>query len=73
MVDHVLQTQGHHVIQAVQECGAEVGKYLSDLYNWPQPIFPDVPDCSRLEIVPSYLNVSSTFWLCDNQMDEGKA
>ena len=71
-MDHVLQPEGHHAIETVEKCGVEVGNYLCDISNWPQPIFPDVNDCSRLEIMPSYFNISGTFWKCSNQMDEGK-
>ena len=71
-VDHVLRSLGHHVITAVEQCGVEVASYLTDLSNWPQPIFPDVTDCNRLELVPPYFNISDNFWSCDNQMDEGE-
>ena len=37
-VDHVLRPQGHHVIEAVEQCGTEVASYLSDISNWQQPI-----------------------------------
>ena len=61
------------MIEAVEQCGAEVAGYLSDISNWQQPIFPDVTDCSRLVLVPAHFNVSGNFWSCDNQMDEGEA
>ena len=68
----MLRAMGHHLVEAVEQCGAEVAAFLSDLSNWQQPIFPDVTECSRLEIVPSYFNISSNFWNCDSQMAGGQ-
>ena len=61
------------MVQEVEMCAAEVAKYLGNLSNWQQPIFPDVTGCSRLEIVPSYFNSTGTLWNCNNQMDEGES
>ena len=71
-IDHELQVQGHHVANEVEQCALEVAEYLNDLSNWQQPIFPDEEDCSSLDIVPPYFNTTGTFWVCANQMDEGK-
>ena len=72
-VYHVLRVLGHHVPYDVESCALEVADYLNDLTNWQRPIFPDVPDCSRLEIRPPFFNTSGTLWNCDSQLDEGKA
>ena len=71
-MDHILKVDWHHVAVEVESCALEVADYLNDLSNWQQPIFPDVPGCSRLELLPSYFNTSGTFWNCDNQLDAGE-
>ena len=67
----MLQVQGHHVVGEIESCALEIAEYLSDLSNWQQPIFPDEVDCSRLEIVPPYFNITGAIWNCGNQMEEG--
>ena len=71
-VDHVLRVQDHQVIDAVKTCALEIANFLNDLSNWPQPIFPDVTNCSRLEIAPFFFNTTETWWDCGNQLDEGE-
>ena len=60
------------MVGEVEICASEVVGYLSDISNWPQPIFPDEVGCSRLEIVPYYFNSSGMVWSCNNQIVEGK-
>ena len=72
-VDHTLRVQGYHTMEEVETCAAEIAYHLSNLLNWEQPIFPEEPQCSKLEVVPNYFNASGTFWSCVNQMSEATA
>ena len=55
----------------VEACATEIADYLNDLANWEQPIFPQVQECSNLEVEPPYFNTTGTFWQCDSQGKEG--
>ena len=68
-----MRVQGHHTVDQVETCAAEIAGFLNNLSNWEQPIFPEVPDCVSLEVEPSYFNTSGTFWHCASQMKEGES
>ena len=63
-----MSIQDHHSWDDVEICSVEIAQYLSDLSNWEQPLFPDVEGCSNLNPDPGYFNVTSTMWMCDNQI-----
>ena len=71
-IRHYLQVSGHHLATELESCAEEIAVYLADHSNWQQPIFPDVPGCSRLLFVPPYFDILGSYWDCNNQGLEGK-
>ena len=70
LMEHSLRVAGQDSKDKVENCAAEIADYLTDLANWPQPIFPDVAGCSLLMITPAYFEVYGTFWACYFQEDK---
>ena len=68
-----MTVKGHHTVDQAETCATEIAGFLSNLSNWEQPFFPEVPDCVSLEVEPSYFNTSGTFWSCGDQIKEGES
>ena len=72
-IDYTMRVQGHHAVDQVEKCATEIAGFLNNLSNWDEPIFPDVPNCAKLEVVPPYFNTSGTFWYCGSQVTDGES
>ena len=62
---------GYHLASELESCTTEIGVYLSNHANWPQPIFPNVSDCSRLVFVPTRFDAVGSCWNCSDVDDIG--
>ena len=64
-IRHTLKVEGSNSPSELESCSTEIGVYLADHGNWPQPIFPDEQGCSRLLFVPPRFDVVGSFWTCN--------
>ena len=70
-IGHILKVDSYHLASEIESCSTEIGEYLSQHSNWPQPIFPGVDGCSPLLFEPQRFDVIGSYWNCDNQVVQG--
>ena len=69
-IRHIMRVERHHRPSDIESCSTEIGQYLADHDNWPQPIFPNVVDCSPLIFEPEHFDITGQYWNCNDQLQE---